>query len=149
MPNGQSDGNALTVRGWQRAGALIRLFTPPTQPHLATPMYIFAARDPHGSIRATQTVLPLAEYLALTIDTTYKVGEEEALLSCALAVADTALIVWQHNAIPRLASTLMPEEVLPRWPDVRFDLVWVFDRPADSAWTLIEVAQKLLSGDRR
>lgn len=46
-PSGERDDEDLTVRGWQRAGALARLFLPASgtfsDPRLATPHTIFAS----------------------------------------------------------------------------------------------------------
>jgi hypothetical protein len=34
-----------------------------------------------------------------------------------------------------------------KWPDTRFDLVWVLDRQPSGHWTFAQVPQMLLSGD--
>ena len=62
--NGSPDKHSLTVRGWQRAGALVAFFASPTRPGIAKPNSIVAAasRDDVGiadeeskSRRAQQT----------------------------------------------------------------------------------------------
>src|ERR1019366_5771874 len=66
---GRPDTEDLTVRGWQRAGALIGLFLPPdgvfVDRNLATPDAIFASGiGPHSkSQRPQNTVAPLAAKL--------------------------------------------------------------------------------------
>lgn len=150
MPDGNPDLRSLTVRGWQRAGALVRLFNVPN-PHLARPSYIYAAvdRPPGKSLRALQTVMPLAEELGLTINMNFMIGEEAALVTAAMMHDDAALIAWQRGYIPLIAGLLMypNRAALPDWPRHRFDLVWVFNRSAQGTWDLTEVAQKLLAGD--
>ena len=46
--DGDADPNELSVRGWQRAGALVRFFAPiagaPLRPGIATPAHVFAQR---------------------------------------------------------------------------------------------------------
>src|SRR5215831_19514794 len=76
MPDGTPSSQALTVRGWQRAGALVGLFD--ADPHLTRPRAIYAVRDrPTGerlkSLRALQTVMPLAEKLHLPINTSFMI----------------------------------------------------------------------------
>jgi hypothetical protein len=49
---GRPDPNQLSVRGWQRAGALVRFFAPLGQEHpkgMATPSAIFACKPHNGS----------------------------------------------------------------------------------------------------
>src|SRR5689334_18288999 len=64
-PAGLPDREDLTVRGWQRAGALGRFFAPRDErfadPHLATPDVIFASQvGPQSpSARPMHTVTPL------------------------------------------------------------------------------------------
>jgi broad specificity phosphatase PhoE len=56
--NGAHDPNELTVRGWQRAGALVRFFAPPngkfSHPALATPTTLFAAAA-HGHTKIVRS----------------------------------------------------------------------------------------------
>jgi hypothetical protein len=69
--DGEKDDKSLTVRGWQRAGALACLFAPargPLQsPALATPGVIFAsqASPTKGSQRPPETIMPLAERIEI------------------------------------------------------------------------------------
>src|SRR5450631_1094991 len=63
--DGTKDDGSLTVRGWQRAGALVPFFL--TRPELK-PRVIFACAIRHGekSKRPMQTVTPLADLLKAT-----------------------------------------------------------------------------------
>ncbi len=71
---GRTDPNQLSVRGWQRAGALVRFFAPmkgQTFPAgIATPSSIFACspRGASSSLRPESTVRPLAAALGIAIN---------------------------------------------------------------------------------
>lgn len=155
--NGVHDRHDLTVRGWQRAGALVRFFAP-RQPRaadepIAAPATIMASAAVPGSssLRAQHTVLPLADALGIAVDATHANGEEVAVAASARAAPSTVLIAWHHNHIALLARAIGGAGIgCPRhWPDDRFDVVWVLDqaRP-DAPWTFVQVAQQLLAGDR-
>ncbi|MGW3040310.1 hypothetical protein ACWC9T_09730 [Kitasatospora sp. NPDC001159] len=148
--NGKQDSKSLTQRGWDRAKALPTLFAPPAT-GLRTPARIYAATDQGpmaGAHRMRQTVTPLAAKLGLTVDTTYAESQEAELAGAALAGTQPVLICWEHSRIPRIVEALgaSGSGVPGTWPD-RFDLVWVFSRPAGGAWTFQEVHQHLLDGD--
>lgn len=154
--SGTKDPEELIVRGWQRAGALVRFFAPAdghfVNSQLATPDTIFASKVAHHSpsFRPQHTVMLLADFLHKSIVQTHIKGEEEALVADALAASGTVLISWEHEAIPKLGnlitgnSTTCPQ----KWHGSRFDLVWVFNRPnASAGWTFAQVLQLLLPGD--
>ena len=147
----------LTVRGWQRAGALVRFFAPvagpPAEPAISTPRAILAsaatAKSP--SLRAQHTVRPLAEALGIDIDNAHPDGAEAAVAAAALAAAGPVLIAWHHSHIPALARAIAGADLAcpATWPDDRFDVVWTLDRSdADGAWCFTQVAQRLMALDR-
>ena len=153
----------LTVRGWQRAGALVRFFAPvgglPPGAPISTPRSIFAsAATPESpSLRAQHTVKPLAETLGLQIDNRHAEGEEPAVAAAALAAAPAGpvLISWHHSHIPALARSVAGGELAcpEAWPDERFDVVWILDRSDEAAapgapWRFSQVAQRLFAYDR-
>jgi hypothetical protein len=154
-PCGCPDPEELIVRGWQRSGALVRFFKPRrgkfVDPRLATPSIIFASKvGPHSkSLRPQHTVLALATKLKLSLTLTHAKGEEEALVTDALAAEGPVLIAWEHEAIPRIANLILGNgNTCPqKWPGSRFDLVWVFDRSSGSKWSFGQVPQMLLPGD--
>jgi len=156
-PNGQPDPKSLTPRGWQRAGALVQFFAPSDgqpRPPIKRPKYLFAARadltgDDHSK-RPYQTILPLAANLKPTakIDDSFRKEQLEELITKVTGLDDTVLIAWEHKRIAPMAQLLVPaKEMVPNWPDDRFDMVWVFDRVGD-VWHLTQVPQLLLAGDR-
>jgi hypothetical protein len=147
---GMADKDELTVKGWQRAGALVRFFNPSRpailRAEVAVPGAIFAAppTDDNPSKRPLHTVTPLATDLGLKIRTDFALHQEKDLVAAALGAATAVLICWHHERIPRLAAGLGVE--IEAWPDEVFDRVLVFDRAGDG-WTLSVVQQHLLPGD--
>jgi broad specificity phosphatase PhoE len=152
--NGQPSRHELTVRGWQRAGALVQYFTQPgpTGHAIETPHAIFAsdAAKNSPSLRAMHTAASLAEALGLAVNHDFADGEEEALANAVLAAPSPVLIVWHHGSISKLARVIAGEQIgCPRhWPEDRFDVVWILERGGPhQAWTFRQVAQCLLPGD--
>jgi hypothetical protein len=158
LENGEHSEYGLTVRGWQRAGALAILFAPEGakfRPNsLTTPNTIFAsAIGPHGwSQRMQLTIGPLRQKLGpnIAVNTDFRKGDEEQMVAAALRCSGTVLICWAHEALPPIGAKIFggPEEIPSVWPEHRFDLVWVFDRCQDPpGWTFQQIPQMLLAGD--
>lgn len=153
--SGSHDRHDLTVRGWQRAGALVRFFAPvvplSADAPVSTPRSVFAsaatARSP--SLRAKHTVKPLAAMLGVPVEDRFVNGDEAGVAAAALAAPSPVLIAWHHNYIVRLARAIgggalgCPDD----WPDDRFDMVWVLDRADSGGWSFTVVAQRLLPQD--
>jgi hypothetical protein len=60
------------------------------------------------------------------------------------------LIAWEHHAILDIANLILGNDksCLQKWPDSRFDLVWVLDQqPHPGGWKFTQVSQLLLPGD--
>ncbi len=146
----------LTVRGWQRAAALVHFFAPRNgEPHHAgilPPRAIFAAAatELSPSLRSQRTVEPLSHALGLPIDASHAEGEEPAVAAAALLAPSPVLIAWHHHQIARLARLIAGGVSCPEdWPDDRYDMVWVLDRPVPTdSWTLTQVPQLLFPHDR-
>ena len=147
----------LTVRGWQRSGALVPFFAPPnghpSDAAISTPKAIMAsaATKASPSLRAQHTVLPLADLLGLKIDKRFPDGDEIDAAAAALEAASPLLISWHHSHIPIFAK-LIAGAGLPcptHWPDDCFDVVWVLDRDGDNMpWRFTQVVQRLFLNDR-
>jgi hypothetical protein len=153
---GEREKESLTVRGWQRAGALADFFAPANNsfrdPSLAEPQFLYASKPTkrNGSRRSLETITPLAEKLAIRINSHFPRLESEDMLEEVFLCAGVVLICWQYEYIPKIANyilgnrTTAPQE----WPEDRFDMVWVFDRePATSRYSFQQVPQRLLMGD--
>jgi hypothetical protein len=153
---GAHDSDELSVQGWQRAGALIRFFSPLNRPFtnqaLATPDTIFACApgDHATSVRSKHTVWPLAQFLQKPVNLRYRKGEEDKLVWAVAVAQGVVLIAWEHNTIPSIASSIIGDDnTCPKkWPDSRFDLVWVLDREP-GGWKFIQVPQMVLPGDQQ
>lgn len=152
-PDGAADPEALIVQGWQRAGALIGLFSPAfgqtCRPGLATPHALFASGS--ASERPRQTLQPLADKLGKPIDTSIKKGQITGLVAAITQIDGVVLVGWQHEDIPAITAAILGREgVCPSiWPGDRFDLVWVLDRTNDTGpWSFAQIPQLLLAGDQ-
>ena len=155
--NGTSDKNSLIVRGWQRAGALVPFFRTPWVDGISTPTAIYAAGtsdkpvmvdgdDVGKSLRAEQTVTPLAQALSLNVQQHYLVGQEDLLVQSIQSESGVVLVAWEHKHLPLIAQRL--SAAAPnKWPgkDV-FDLVWVF-KASNSGYNFLSITQVLLAGD--
>jgi hypothetical protein len=155
-PEGERDKNELSTRGWQRSGALVRFFNPLhgqfVHPALEKPDAVFAAA-PSGHIhseRSSHTVQAVAESLGLKVNLKHQKGEEKKLVEDAMATHGVVLIAWEHNALLQVANLVLGNERSSpqKWPDSRFDMVWVLDHPPHSVdWKLTQVPQMVLPGD--
>ncbi len=176
-PAGIQDDHSLSVRGWQRAGALVGVFAPPLgqspRPPLVTPDHIYAfkidgERDhPHDAVgapigskgkRAQQTVAPLVAKLGARVacDFTFDKGDEAAMIASAMRHHGAVLICWEHHNMPLITRQMPVASDTPMpsaWPlDAqgigRFDVVWLFVYDAAAdAYRFGQVAQLLLMGD--
>ncbi len=156
--DGSGSDESLAVRGWQRAGALSLLFGSAEIAHsrgLSVPQVLYSSdpekkdRDGSKSRRPKQTLIPLAQRLDLKICADWVKGQEANLCREVLGQTGIALIAWQHENIPNIA-TLIPGGNIPQtrtWGDERFDLVWVFDLMPSGDYSFKEIHQVLLSGD--
>ena len=146
------DANELTVRGWQRAGALARFFAgfdsgPPVLPsHL-----VAAAPDAeHPSKRSISTLLPLAGHCGLVVATPFHVGAEDRLAQYLDRLHGLVVVAWEHKRIPALARLLAADaaEVPTEWPKDRFDLVWLLVPDGSGGRRFAQLPQQLLGGDQ-
>jgi hypothetical protein len=105
--DGSPDAESLTVRGWQRAGALIAFFC--AEPEMR-PNAIFASGIGHGSKckRPAETVAPLAAKLNETrpvaFDLAHLKDDVPPLMDKVLSLGETVLVCWgaqTHSRIGR------------------------------------------------
>jgi hypothetical protein len=154
--NGSEDPEDLTVRGWQRSGALVGLFAaavaPAAQGRLARPAFVFASGTAkHAkSLRPQHTVAALTRRLGQELIVTHVKGAEAELVPDVLTKGTPVLISWQHELIPEIVNRIVGNNTTcpQTWPDDRFDLVWVLDQnSAEQDWHFAQVPQNLLPGD--
>ncbi len=146
---GQRDDESLSVRGWQRAGALAVLFGHGAalvgDPALGRPASLCAAVDAGRSARPSDTLRPLAERLALPIRPLASSGDMRGAAAQIRALPGPVLVCWRHRELPVLARALLPRaayRVPARWDEGRFDQIWVIESEQ-----LTVVPQRLLAGD--
>jgi hypothetical protein len=149
-----AQGNELNDQGWQRANALVGLFT--TDPDLLTygtpaAIYAMAQKGTTGSIRPIQTVTPLAQKLGLPIQHPFLRDETDQL--AAEILGDPAydgkmvLVCWEHNAIPPMLKAFGWNGGPDAWPGNAFDRVWILDFKDGKPAAFRDLPQKLLPGD--
>jgi len=156
--NGDRSEDSLIPRGWQRAGALARLFDPfdsPPRRGLAKPEQLIAPLYPAGNAnhRTHETLAPLSELLERSVEKPFKEGQEKELgrYMSSDAKAPVVLIAWEHHLIPDIAKNIKPlkNEVPDKWPEDRFDLVWSFALSGSpGAYVFTSISQMLLHGDK-
>jgi len=156
--HGRPDDRALTVRGWQRAGAWAALFGQ-CSANYPQPDVIYAAnpdRRADGTLpsrRSYLTAQPIAERLSMTVnDGFYQGGEAKLAETIMKQEARVSLVVWEHK---RIGEALLPElfkrgtgpaESFRGWDPKRFDVALLLDFDGDS-WTQRQLFPLLLSGD--
>jgi hypothetical protein len=155
---GHEDPHALSVRGWQRAGAWVRWLAPAEGPApFGRPQRLFAAAPApaHPSRRPELSLAPLARALSLPVNTGLDLNDLDAAAAGLLAPAQGSVVAcWRHDDLPALARALARrlgcgEAAIPQqWPDEVYDTAWLFERVHDGAWRFGVVAQRLLDGDR-
>ena len=156
--DGRPARHELTVRGWQRAAALVHLFAPPgAVPNgLAdpdAPVDLRLERDqakpqPAGDAHRRPAGGRARHFRSITI---MRKTKKRRLQPPRLAAPSPVLIVWHHGHIARLAREIAGEQICcpAHWPDDRFDVVWILERSGahGGAWSFSQVAQCLLPDD--
>lgn len=155
--DGSRDPQSLTVRGWQRAGALVGLFNPGSvateSGHLPSPTSLFASRigeTNNRSRRPRETLEPLSARLGIAIDERFLKAQIPELVTAIEAVQGVVLVAWEHKMIPPLAAALLggTGAVPQLWPDDRFDLIWILERDATgTSYRFRQQPELLLAGD--
>ena len=155
--HGEIDEHSLSVQGWTRAGALAGLFAhapSKSHPYIVRPGRIFATRPTHEakSKREMHTATPTAHRLKVHVDDSHTHGNEEDLVKEVLGRPEAALIVWHHGTMAQLVRhfpIVNIDEIPQRWPDDRFDLIWVLVRQpgAECQYRFVVVPQMLLADD--
>jgi len=111
------------VQGWQRAGALVRFFSPLSaqfqQLGIDQPQFLFASgpvskKDKQAgtgskSFRPEQTITPLSQFRGedFPINLNFAEGEETEVAAAVVECGGVAAIAWQHENIPAIAWARM------------------------------------------
>jgi len=82
--------------------------------------------------RMFQTASPLAIKYNLAINSKYSAKDKSEIAKSVFKKNGTVLMVWEHSAIPDLASTLGVSSP-PPWEDADFDSIWMISYKAGKA----------------
>ncbi len=151
--SGAPDPHSLTVRGWQRAGALVAFFGVPARNGILKPETIVASapslsnKDVERSRRPGQTVAPLHARIGGKFLNDVPVGSEDILTQRLLRCEGTVLVAWEHKRLHHIVAAFV-DFLAPEWDDDRYDEVWILDRLSEAKYRLSTVNQDLLAGDR-
>src|SRR5258705_6265271 len=110
---GAREKECLTPRGCQRAGALASLFDPANgtfqDPSLARPRFLYASNPVKrkGSRRPFETILPLAEKLAIRINSNFPKLETESMLRDAFLGNGVVLICCEREYILQITDQIL------------------------------------------
>jgi hypothetical protein len=157
------EGNGLNEAGFRRAEALVKFFeTGPAVTHYGTPVaiYAMAQKNSDGSVRAIQTVTPLADALEININESYTRDQVDALVKNIMENPDykgrMVLVCWEHKVIISIAAALAAygasdqavQNSLPlHWPGDAFDRVWILDFTRNKVTAFQDLPQQLMPGD--
>ncbi len=147
-------GNELNERGQERAKALVNFFeTNPAVTRYGTPtaIYAMAPDETDGSVRAIQTVTPLAESLGLTIHENFTKDQLKELVTDIMSNPDNdgkmVLICWEHHVIPTLVEDFGWGSAPQNWKNNIFDRAWILDFTGDQVTSFKNMPEHVLPGD--
>ena len=154
---GAADARSLSVRGWQRAGALARWLAPAdAAAPFGRPTLLRSASTTavNKSRRPMLTLLPLAQRLGLPLQDDLDSNAPEDAAAALAGLPGTVVVAWRQDTLPALAGALAARlgavnaAAIPAvWPEDRFDPVWVLEPDAAGAWRFRQHLPQLLGGD--
>lgn len=145
---GRNDRHGLTVRGWQRAGALAGTQLCGQLAGTAGTVTILVPDYPDDPTRHRpyQTMLPLSERLGVAPVPACDVDDVDSLEKRVDDLDGLAVVCWEHDNLAKLVHRLTGHR--HPWPDDRFDLLWLVTPGEDPGHDSLEaVDQRLLAGD--
>ncbi|MDT3402653.1 histidine phosphatase family protein [Mucilaginibacter terrae] len=120
-----ASGDNLSCKGFNRAmmlpGVLVKRFGVPAYVYVPSPSTGKATK----SGRMLQTVWPLATKYNLTVNSKFDVDDTKALAKNISTKAGTVLVVWEHNAIGKILSSLGVTAGKLKWQGDDYDSLWV------------------------
>ncbi len=122
------EGDNLSCAGLNRALALPAVLDQlmPTPPDYTYVPLIGTADENTSTARMFQTVTPYAVQRNLVINSDYDVDNTKGFAKELRHQRGTALVVWEHESIPKIAKDLGMKGPL-EWPDADFDSIWIID----------------------
>jgi len=153
----QKNGNDLSARGFQRADALVGLFERDSDVlKFGLPAAIYAMEPRNSgtsgetSLRAIETIQPLASALNLPIHSDYVKSDYAAMVQEIMT--DPAyngrmvLICWEHKVIPPMAEAFGASQVPSSWGKGVYDRLWLLTFKNGQV-AFADLPQRLLPGD--
>jgi broad specificity phosphatase PhoE len=151
-----SQGNELSLAGRERAAALMPYFLGnPEVSNFGRPVAIYAQSQKHtsSSLRAIQTVQPLADSLHLKISDAFDRDDYKQMVAeikhKSKYDGHTVLICWEHKVIPEIAKEFAIEDAPEKWHGNAFDRTWVLSLKSDHRYKFKNLPQKLMFGDSK
>jgi hypothetical protein len=148
------EGNELSLRGKERAAALVPYFLGTDdvlQFKAPAAIYAQAPKKATSSIRSLETVQPLATALNLTVNQTFARDEYKNMVQEIMHNKDydgrMVLICWEHKVIPEMAAEFGAEHAPKTWRGRDFDRTWVITFRPDKKPEFDDVPQHLIYGD--
>ncbi|CAL5869046.1 uncharacterized protein PFLUO_LOCUS3274 [Penicillium psychrofluorescens] len=127
-----SSGDGLDSQGEERAQCLVNVFAANSSYNIGHIMAETPQSD-GSQQRPYDTVLPLANSLGLTVDTSCQRDDSD----CVQGVIDSytgagnILICWEHSALTDIVTALGDDDA-PTYPDDSFNLIWTDPSPYTS-----------------
>jgi hypothetical protein len=119
-----ANGDNLSCQGLNRALALPEvLYSKFGKPDF-TFIPAIATGKQTGHSRMFQTVTPMAVQYNLTLDSKFDEKDFAGVAESVLKKTGTVLLVWEHSAIPGVATALGVKGQLS-WADDDFDSIWI------------------------
>jgi hypothetical protein len=147
-------GNELSVRGEERAAALVPYFLKTNELlNFKTPVAIYAQKPTSAtsSVRAIETVKPLAAALQLDVKNAYTRDDYKRMVDEIMHAKDyeghMVLICWDHKVIPDIAAEFGAKDAPEKWPAGDYDRTWVITFKPGATPHFNIVPQKLMYGD--
>jgi hypothetical protein len=147
-------GPELNARGWERAQALVTLFThdPRVREH-GPVVAIFAMRPGKagGSVRAMQTMEATGRALGVTPDLRFTREEIAPLVRVIRETrafdGKTVVVCWEHKVIPDMLKACGWTSGPRKWNESAYDRLWLLDFENGKPARFRDLPQKLLPGD--
>lgn len=147
--------SGLSPKGFQRADALVKLFTQDLRMlDFGKPVAIYAGspKKSSGSIRPLQTIQPTAKALGLNPITEFESKDVDGLVRAITSDASydgkTVLISWPHQEIPDIAVALgAKQKNAGQWDGAVFDRVWKLKFDHGTLSSFEDLPQRALPGD--
>ncbi len=140
----------LWVYGRARAAKLAAFFADPQFGTIAG-IYAMAPKDVGGSLRAIQTVAPLAATLNITVNQDFTRKKTGKLARAILANPDlndkTVVIAWEHQFIPDIVAAFGWSGDVGKWSGDVYDRVWILDFVGNTVTSFEDIPQHLMPGD--